>query len=74
MPTSRLSPQGQVTLPKEVLKKIGLQPGDLVAYEVENGHITMTRAEPSDMAFHTALVTTLTEWDSPEDHEAFDDL
>lgn len=74
MHTSRLSPKGQVTIPKEVREQIGLQPGDTVVYEVRNGHLTMTRMEPLDVAFHAALSTTLTEWDSPEDHEAFDDL
>lgn len=74
MPTSRLSPKGELTIPKEVRDKIGLQPGGLVYYDVENGHLTVCRADTLDKEFHDAISPTLTEWDSPEDHEAFDDL
>jgi antitoxin PrlF len=74
MPTSRLSPKGQLTIPKAVQKKIGVHPGDLVSYEIENGHLTVSRAGALDKAFHDAISPTLTEWDSQEDHEAFDDL
>lgn len=74
MPTSRLSPKGELTIPKEVREQIGLHPGDLVSYEIENGHLTVSRADSLDKEFHDAISPTLTEWDSPEDHEAFDDL
>ena len=74
MKASRLSSKGQVTIPIEVREAIGLEPGDLVAYEVKDGIVTLQRAEPFDAAFHAALSTTLTEWGSPEDEKAFRDL
>ena len=74
MKASKLSSKGQVTIPKDVRKAIGLKPGDLVSYEVQDGIVILQRAEPFDAAFHAALSSTLEEWSSPEDDEAFRDL
>ena len=74
MRASRLSAKGQVTIPKELRESIGLQPGDMVGYEVKNGVISLTRIEPFDAAFHAAISDTLDEWMTPEDDEAFREL
>jgi len=74
MQLSKLSSKGQVTVPKEVRKALNLQPGDMLVYDVQNGVVTLRRAEPFDAAFHQALSSTLDEWDSPQDDEAFRDL
>ncbi len=74
MQTSKLSSKGQVTIPREIREKVGLEPGHLVTYEVKDGVIILKRVEPFDAAFHEALSKTLDEWNSPEDEEAFRDL
>jgi len=74
MQLSRLSVKGQVTIPKEIREVLGLKAGDMIAYEVQNGVVTLRRTEPFDAAFHKALSATLDEWDTPEDDEAFRDL
>jgi AbrB family looped-hinge helix DNA binding protein len=74
MQLSRLSAKGQVTVPKEIREILGLKPGDMIAYEVQNGTVTLRRVEPFDAAFHRALSATLDEWATPEDDEAFRDL
>ena len=74
MLASRISSKGQVTLPKEVRKAIGANAGDVVAYEVKGGVVTLRRVDPFDLEFHAALFNTLTEWASPEDAEAYRDL
>ncbi len=74
MHTSKLSSKGQVTIPKEIREAIGLEPGNMIAYEVQNGSVILRRVEAFDAAFHEALSKTLEEWDSPEDEEAFRDL
>ncbi len=74
MKTSKLSSQGQVTVPKAIREELALQPGDLVAYEVVDGKVVLSRVDPFDASYHAALSTTLDEWDSPEDDEAFKDL
>ncbi len=74
MRTSRLTRRGQVTIPGEIRRSLGLDPGDLVACEVRDGSIVLRRVEPLDTQFNIALSTTLDEWASPEDEEAFRDL
>lgn len=74
MKISRLSSKGQITIPKEVRDTIGVEPGDMIAYEVENGVVMLKRIAPFDAAFHAALSQTLDEWATPEDEEAFRDL
>jgi AbrB family looped-hinge helix DNA binding protein len=72
---SKLSVKGQVTIPLPVRKALGLEPGDFVEYEIQEGdRVTLRRVEPFDVAFHQALASTLDEWSSPEDEEAFRDL
>lgn len=74
MVVGKLSSKNQITLPKEVRESVGLTAGDYVAYEVRQDEVILRRVEPFDAAFHRALETTLEEWASPEDDEAFRDL
>lgn len=74
MKTGRLSSKGQVTIPKEIRQAMGVEPGDVIGYEVHDGVVTLRRVEPFDHAFHAALTGTLDEWTTPEDDEAFRDL
>ena len=71
---SRISSKGQVTIPAKVRNAIGLKSGDFVAYEVHENTVLLRRIEPIDVAFHRALGSTLEEWNSKEDEEAFRDL
>jgi AbrB family looped-hinge helix DNA binding protein len=74
MQTSKLSSKGQITLPKEVRQIIGAKAGDTIAYEVEGNVVRLKRLEPFDAAFHAALSSTLSEWATDADEEAFRDL
>ena len=71
---SRVSSKGQVTLPKKVREAIGVGPGDAVAYDVSKGVVTLRRLEPIDLAFHAAVESTLAEWGSKQDDQAYGDL
>lgn len=71
---SRVSSKGQVTLPKQVRDAIGVGPGDVVTYDVSKGVVTLRRLDPLDLAFHAAVESTLDEWSSEEDDEAYGDL
>jgi len=71
---SRVSSKGQVTLPKRVRQAIGVGPGDAVAYDISKGSVSLRRVEPIDVAFHAALESSLAEWGSREDDEAYGDL
>ena len=72
--TSKLSSQGQTTIPKEVRDSLQLEPGDQVLYELADGTVRLRRLDPLDAAFHAALSETLEEWTSAEDEEAYGDL
>jgi antitoxin PrlF len=74
MQASRLSSKGQVTIPRRVRERLGAKPGDLIAYEIKNNIVTLHRLDPLDAAFHAALSTTMDEWATAEDDEAFRDL
>jgi len=74
MPVSKLSSKGRVTIPKQVRERLGVQPGDLISYEMEGDVVAIKRSEPFDVAFHSAVSVTLDEWTTKEDEEAFRDL
>ena len=74
MHVSKLSAKGQVTIPLEIRKALNIEPGDLVAYEIQGQYIKLRRITPFDSVFHSAVSETLEEWNSPDDEEAFNDL
>lgn len=44
MPMSTVSPKGQITLPAQVRKKLGIRPNDRLAIETRGDTILITRA------------------------------
>ena len=41
---SRVSPKGQVTLPVEIRRRLGIKPKDKVAFRLEQGKVELTPA------------------------------
>ncbi len=74
MHTSKISSKAQITLPRKVREALGAKTGDMIVYEVEDDVVRLKRLEPFDAAFHHALSSTLDEWGTEEDEEAFSDL
>ncbi len=72
--SSRITAKSQTTVPSAVRKALSLEPGDRLIYEARDGEIVLRKDRPLDVAYLRALQTTLEEWDTPEDAEAFDDL
>jgi AbrB family looped-hinge helix DNA binding protein len=72
--TSKLTKKYQATVPAVVRKKLNLKAGDVIAFEIENETIKLRKARPIDIEFSTALVSTLSEWESQNDEEAYNDL
>lgn len=68
---SRLSSRAQTVIPREVRERLGLRPGDVIAFEEQHGEIVVrpwrepAREDPFAV-FH--------EWASTEDDEAYADL
>jgi AbrB family looped-hinge helix DNA binding protein len=73
-PTSRITSKGQTTIPREVRDKLSLRPGDVLVYEFDRDEMRVRKQAPLDLAYLRSVQTTLSEWDSPEDAAAFDDL
>ena len=71
---SKLTKKYQATVPKAVRKKLQLNAGDAVAFEIDGDIIKLRKATPIDIEFSSALVPTLSEWDSQNDEEAYSDL
>lgn len=72
--TSKLTKKYQATVPEIVRKKLKLNAGDVIAFEMENDTIKLRKARPVDIEFSKALVPTLSEWESQNDEEAYNDL
>ena len=45
MQTSTITTKGQVTIPAEMRRKLGLSPGDRIAFELVDGAIRLVRRE-----------------------------
>ena len=74
MHTSKISGKAQITLPRKVREALGAKTGEMLIYEVEGNVVKLKRLEPFDAAFHHSLSSTLDEWATEEDEEAFREL
>lgn len=71
----KLTSKYQATIPKEVRKKLDIKAGDSIVFQIQkDGSIILKKAKPFDTAYLESLEHTLTEWNSKEDEDAFDDL
>jgi len=72
MITSKLTSKAQTTVPQAVRRALNLKPGDLLAYEISDGRVTLTRAltesRPDDPC------GSFDEWRRKEDQEAYASL
>lgn len=71
---SKLTKKYQATVLKLVRKKLNLNAGDVIAFEIDNDTIKLRKARPIDIEFNSALVPTLSEWESQIDEEVYNDL
>ena len=62
MQISAVTQKGQATIPAEIRQKFNLHGGDKIGFKRSN------------YEYHKSLESTLTEWSSPEDDEAFKSL
>jgi len=53
---SRLTAQGQISVPSEVRRRLGLAPGSVIEWDDENGNVVVRRASGSSWdEIHRAL-------------------
>lgn len=71
---SRVTQKFQATIPLKVRTLLGLAKGDTLNFELEGDKIILKKATALDTSYLHALESTLSEWSSPLDDEAFHDL
>jgi AbrB family looped-hinge helix DNA binding protein len=72
---SKLTSKNQTTIPAPVREALDLSAGDMLAFEVLAGGSVMVRKwTPIDLEFAQAVESTLSEWATEEDDEAYRDL
>ncbi|AFM13028.1 AbrB/MazE/SpoVT family DNA-binding domain-containing protein [Turneriella parva] len=71
---SAVTAKYQATLPKPVREKLQLKAGDKVTFSIENDRVYIQKATGFDVPYLRSLETTLEEWASPEDEEAYKNL
>ena len=68
---SALTSKYQATLPKPVRERLNLKAGDRIVFSIENDRVYIQKATGFDVPYLRSLETTLEEWASPEDEEAY---
>lgn len=75
MSTSKITTKFQATIPRDIRKKLHIKAGDLISFEIlDDNTVIVKRARQIDKDYLDALNSTLSEWKSNEDEEAYDDL
>jgi len=72
--TSKLTKKYQATIPEPIRKVLHLQAGDAIAFDIEDDGIHLRKARSIDFAFTHSLESTLNEWASAADEEAYREL
>jgi len=75
MQLARINAKGQVTIPKRIREAAHIREGDMLAFDLDsNNRITIKHLEPAVDLELAALQNTLSEWNSPQDEEAWRNL
>jgi len=74
METSKITTKGQTTIPAHIRKAAHLEPGDLLAFEVEGDHLIVRKIRSPGDVYLRGVEGTLDEWSLPEDEEAWSEL
>lgn len=69
---SKITAQGQTTIPQEIRAALHVGPGDLIVWDVgADGMATVRRVQPLDVEYLRALEGTLSEWSGRADEDAY---
>jgi AbrB family looped-hinge helix DNA binding protein len=69
--TSKLTKKYQATIPASVRQLLHLDAGDEIAFDIEDDHVHLRKAQPMDLEFAKSLEGTMNEWSSEADEEAY---
>ena len=68
---SRLNAKGQVTVPKSIRDAMGLQPGDLLGWELDKQSVRIGVVSSVDLNHLRGVEAGLSEWSTDADEAAF---
>ena len=74
MLTSKLTEKYQATVPKKIRQFLKLQKGDRIAFDIAGENVILHKVAPFDREYLEAVSSTLNEWNSDYDEEAYRDL
>ena len=74
MEISKISAKGQTTIPAKIRNKLGFGSGDTVVYEIKDEGVLVRKVAKTNDNYLSAISSTLEEWNSDEDNEAWCDL
>jgi antitoxin PrlF len=74
MNLARVTSKGRTMIPKSIRDRCGIDDGDLLSFEVEDGLIVVRKLDAAERDYLMSLDAGLSEWLSPEDEEAWKDL
>lgn len=72
--TSKVTQKYQATIPQAIRQKLAIEKGDRVIFEIENEKVVLKKLSPLDWEYLESVSTTLSEWSSEADEEAYSDL
>lgn len=73
--TARLTSKFQATVPKEIREHLHLKSGDEILYELlPDDTVVVRKTLPLDIEYLKALNSTMNEWKSEEDEQAYKNL
>jgi AbrB family looped-hinge helix DNA binding protein len=75
MELARVTAKGQATIPKRIREAAHIREGDMLSFDLDShNRIIIKRVDPVSDSELSALQETLSEWNSPQDEEAWRDL
>lgn len=72
--TSKVTQKYQATIPQAVREKLEIKQGDRLLFEIEDEKVVLKKVSPVDWEYLESVSTTLSEWSSVADEEAYRDL
>ena len=73
--SARLTSKCQATIPREIRKHLHIESGDEILYELlPDNTVLVRKTSPLDLDYLQALNSTMNEWKSEDDEQAYKDL
>jgi AbrB family looped-hinge helix DNA binding protein len=72
--TSKVTQKYQATIPQAIRKKLEIEKGDRLIFEIEDEKVVLKKVLPVDWEYLESVSATLSEWSSVADEEAYHDL